>query len=223
MNVSEAVRSRFTVRAFLEKPVPAETVREILATARQAPSGGNLQPWHVHVLSGAPLREFKALIQRRLQDLPDGEGTEYRIYPANLGEPYRGRRYQCGMDLYTSLGIAREDKAARRRQFVMNFDFFGAPVGMFFCIDRQMGPPQWADLGMYLQTVMLLAREYDLHTCPQESWARWHRTVGEFIGLPEELMLFCGMALGYADEDAPVNRFRTARAGLDEFAVFHGF
>lgn len=223
MDVFEAVETRFSARAFLPRPVSGDIVRDIVSRARQAPSGGNLQPWFVHALSGEALEDFKALMRRRLKEDPEGEGTEYPVYPPSLWPPYRDRRYSCGMELYAALDIAREDTAARHGQFVRNFEFFGAPVGLFFSIDRGMGAPQWADLGMYLQTVMVLARGHGLHTCPQEAWARWYKTVGAFISLRDDRMLFCGMGLGHIDPDDPVNRFQPERAPLDEFASFRGF
>jgi len=203
--------------------VPEEKVRALLEAAKQSASGGNLQPWHVYVLAGEPLREFVALMEKRWQSNPAGEGSEYDIYPKNLGEPYRTRRFECGEDLYGTMGIPREDKRARVMQVMRNFRFFDAPVGLFFAIDRQMGIDQWMDIGIFQQSIMLAAREQGLHTCPQEAWAIWHKTVAEFVGMPPELMLCCGMALGYMDESAPVNRLRTRRAGLDEFATLKGF
>jgi nitroreductase len=221
LNVADAIRSRMSCRAFLASPVPMDTLRDILEAAKQAPSGGNLQPWSVHVLAEERLREFVALIRSKLPGQPQGEGTEYAVYPPNLKEPYRSRRFKCGEDLYTTLAIAREDKTRRLAQFARNYEFFGAPAAMFFCIDRIMGADQWADVGMFMQNIMLLAREHGLHTCPQEAWASWHRTVSEFLGLSPELMLFCGLAIGYRDESAPINRLRTDRAALAEFATFH--
>lgn len=223
MRVSEAIESRMSCRAFDGRPVDENVVQRILETARRAPSGGNLQPWIVHVLTGAPLADFRSLIRTKLLTQPRGEGTEYHIYPPDLKEPYRTRRFRSGEALYASIGIPREDKPARLRQFARNFEFFGAPVALFFAIDRQMGCDQWADVGMFMQNIMLLAREYGLHTCPQESWAIWHQTVAAFLGLPAELMLFCGMALGYRDEQAPINALRTERARLEEFATLRGF
>ena len=152
-----------------------------------------------------------------------GEGSEYHVYPPNLHEPYRSRRFKCGEDLYASIGIARENKPARLMQFARNYEFFGAPVGLFFSIDRRMGADQWADVGMFMQNIMLLARAHGLHTCPQEAWAVWPKTVAEFLGMPAEHMLFCGMALGHGDESAPVNSWRTERASLAEFATLRGF
>jgi nitroreductase len=221
MNVSDAIQSRMSCRAFLDTPVPQETIRSMLETAKRAPSGGNLQPWKVHVLTGAPLRKFLALIREKHRDQPQGEGTEYPVYPPNLKEPYRSRRYKCGEDLYATISVPREDKRRRLAQFARNYELFGAPVLMFFVIDRHMGVDQWADVGMFMQSIMLLAREQGMHTCAQEAWASWHRTVAEFIGLPPELMLFCGLALGFRDEAAPINRLRTERAALEEFAIFH--
>jgi len=223
MQVSDAINSRMSCRAFLPTPVARETIVSILETAKQAPSGGNLQPWLVHVLTGAALEELRAVIRAKLPAQPMGEGTQYDVYPPNLHEPYRSRRFKCGEDLYASIGIPRTDKFARLRQFARNYDFFGAPVGLFFSIDRRMGADQWADVGMFMQNIMLLAREHGLHTCPQEAWAAWHKTVGESLQLPPEHMLFCGMALGYRDEDAPINLWRTERAPLEEFATLRGF
>ncbi len=222
MKVSEAINSRITTRAFLDKPVPGEVLRHILETAKRAPSGGNLQPWHVWVLAGEPMVRFKALIKEKMAVSPRGEGTEYQIYPPELSEPYKARRFKCGEDMYATLGIPREDKFGRLLNFARNFEFFGAPAAFFFAIDRQMQEGQWADLGMFMQSIMLLAREHGLHTCPQEAWAIWHKTLGEFLPIPPDLMLFCGMGIGAMDEAHPINRLRTERAALSEFATFVG-
>jgi nitroreductase len=223
MSVSEAVATRMSCRAFLNTPVSGQTIREILEAAKQAPSGGNLQPWHVYAVAGEPLNQLRAIIAAKLPGQPMGEGSEYNMYPPNLTEPYRSRRFKCGEDLYATIGIARENRAGRLAQFARNFDFFGAPAALFFAIDRQMGADQWADVGMFMQSVMLLARERGLHTCPQEAWSLWYRTLGEFLAMPPELMLFCGMAIGHRDEAAPINRLKTDRAPLQEFATFRGF
>jgi nitroreductase len=224
VNVTDAVAGRMSCRAFLPTPVPGTTVRAILDAARRAPSGGNLQPWWVYAVTGEPLADLVAKVRARVMLDPRGDGTpEYDIYPAGLGEPYRTRRYRAGEDLYATIGIAREDKPARLRQLARNYEFFGAPVGLFFYVDRGLGAPQWSDVGMYMQTVMLLAGEQGLATCSQEIWSLVHRTVAECLGPPQELMLFAGMALGYADNSHPINDLRTERAALDEFASFRGF
>ena len=223
MHVHEAVATRFSCRAFLPTPVPKATMRAIVDGAARAPSGGNVQPWSVDVIAGPRVDALKALLAPRMNELPRAEGTEYPIFPPNMKDPYRGRRFAVGEQLYKSIGIPREDKAGRYRQYARNFQFFDAPVGLFFSIDRTLGPAQWADLGGLVQTVMLLARGYGLHTCPQEAWASWHRTLQAFLELPGEYMVFCGMALGHADEQAPINAWRSPRAALDTWANFSGF
>ena len=221
MTVTEAVAARISVRAFKPDPVPGALVREILELAHRAPSGGNLQPWRVHALAGAPLEALKA---KGMATLAGGlETPEYDVYPADLWDPFRTRRFVCGEDLYASISIPREDKPARLRQLARNVEFFGAPVGLFFSLDRKLGPPQWADVGMYMQTVMLLAVERGLDTCAQEFWARLPKTVGDFIGLPVDHMLFSGMALGYRDAAAPINTWRTRRDPFEVWAEMRGF
>ena len=222
MKVSDAINSRITTRAFLDKPVSGDVLRSILETAKRAPSGGNLQPWHVWVLGGAEMVRFKAIIKEKIAVSPRGEGTEYQIYPPELKEPYKARRFRCGEDMYATINVPREDKFGRLLNFARNFEFFGAPAALFFAIDRQMQEGQWADLGMFMQSIMLLAREHGLHTCPQEAWAIWHKTAGEFFSIPPELMLFCGMGIGYMDEAHPINKLRTDRARLSEFATVLG-
>jgi nitroreductase len=219
MNVSQAVAQRISVRAFRPDPVPGGLVREILEAAARAPSGGNLQPWRVHALTGAPLEALKA----RVRDNPFGETPEYDVYPANLWEPLRTRRFQCGEDLYATIGIPREDKAARLAQLAKNGELFGAPVGLFFSLDRKVGPPQWSDVGMLMQTIMLLAVERGLATCAQEYWARYPQTLAEILNLPADHMIFSGMALGYADEAAPINTLRTRRDPFEIWGEMQGF
>jgi nitroreductase len=221
MNVSEAVERRISVRAFKPDPVPADVVRDILMKAQRAPSGGNLQPWRVHAITGEPL---KALIANAQASMAEGrEAPEYDVYPADLWEPFRTRRYVCGEDLYASISIPREDKPARLRQLANNVKLFGAPVGLFFTLDRKLGYPQWADVGMFMQTVMLLACEAGLDTCAQEFWARFPKTVGDALELPDDHMLFSGMALGYRDETASINSWRTRRDPFEIVADLRGF
>ena len=219
MNVTQAVARRISIRAFKPEAPSGAVVREILEAAARAPSGGNLQPWRVYALAGQPLADLKAKVAAN----PFGETPEYDVYPANLWDPFRTRRFQNGEDLYAAIGIPREDKPARLRQLAKNGEFFGAPVGLFFCLDRKLGPPQWSDLGMYMQTVMLLAVERGLDTCAQEYWARYPQTVAEAVGLPEDHMLFSGMALGWRDESAPINTLRSARDPFEVWGELKGF
>jgi nitroreductase len=219
MNVSEAVERRISVRAFRPDPVPAAVVREILEAAARAPSGGNLQPWRVCALTGAPLEAFKAEVAAN----PFGETPEYDVYPPSLWDPFRTRRYQNGEELYASVGVGREDKGERLRWLARNAQLFGAPVGLFFALDRKLGPPQWSDLGMYMQTVMLLATERGLDTCAQEYWARYPKTVARACGFPDDLMVFSGMALGVRDPDHPINGWRSTRDPLETWTDLKGF
>jgi len=224
MDVRDAIASRCSCRAFLPNAVPLETVEDILSRAARAPSGGNLQPWLVHVLAGERLEALKVQLRPRFaKELPRGEGAEYQVYPPGLKEPYYTRRFRVGEQLYASLGIPREDRPARYRQFGRNYLFYDAPVGMFVCVDRVMGAPQWSDLGGFLQNISLLARAYGLHTCVQEAWTSWHKTVSAFLNLPPEHILFCGIALGHADEAAAINRWRSEREPVEAFATFEGF
>jgi nitroreductase len=223
MHVFDAVASRYSCRAFLPTPVPEAVVRDILSRASRAPSGGNVQPWHVHVLAGDRLEALRAIVRSRLDEMPRFEAAEYKIYPLDLKEPYEARRRRSGVMLYESIDVAREDRPGRYRQYARNFLFYDAPAGLFFSIDRSMGPPQWSDLGGFLQNVMLIARGHGLHTCAQEAWTHLHKTLASFLPLPPELMLFCGMALGHADESAPINAWRSPREPVDGFATFSGF
>jgi nitroreductase len=223
MQVYEAVATRRSVRAYLDKEIPLALLRDILSAAARAPSGGNLQPWRVYALAGTDLQAFKMQMVERVAESPRGEATEYPVYPENLGEPYAGRRFSVGEQLYAAISIPRGDKAGRLRQFAQNFQFFGAPVGLFCFVDRQMGSAQWSDLGMFLQTLMLLLRENGLDSCAQEAWSLFPRTVSTFLNAPSELMLFCGMAVGHADPAASINQLVTQRAVLDEFVTFQGF
>jgi len=223
MDVREAVASRFSCRAFLPVPVPLAVVRDILDRATRAPSGGNLQPWRVDALAGAALENVKARIRPRHAELPRGEGAEYQIYPDPLKEPFHARRREVGALLYAALGVARDDRPGRLAQYAKNFELFGAPVGLFVSIERSMGAPQWSDLGGFVQTILLLARAHGLHACAQEAWTHWHKTISPLLGLPADHILFCGIALGFADEQAAINRWRAPRAGVDEFATFRGF
>jgi len=223
MDVHEAVASRFSCRAFLPTPVPEQVVRDIVERAARAPSAGNVQPWRIYAIAGERVEALKRELAPRMNELPKGEGGDYRIFPDPMQEPFRTRRFAVGEMLYHSINVPREDKPARYRQYARNFQFFGAPVGLFFALDRSFGVAQWADIGGLLQTVMVLARGHGLHTCPQQAWVSWHKTIREFLNLPPNLMVYSGMAMGFADETAPINAWRSPRAALDEFATFDGF
>lgn len=220
MDVSEAVASRRSKRAYVDRPVAPELLREVLTLAARAPSGGNLQPWRVHVLTGETLVRFRGVMAARLAR-GDTDAIEYAVYPPSLQEPYRSQRFVLGEALYEKIGVARTDKLGRLAQFARNWDFFGAPAGLFCFVDRRMGPPQWSDLGMYLQTVMLLLRERGVDSCAQESWTTYAQTVYGFLQTAPEWMLFSGMAIGYADPDAPINALVSERADFDTFATLH--
>jgi nitroreductase len=215
MHVSEAVARRKSIRQFLPDPIDDSLIRDLLERAARAPSGGNVQPWRIYVVNGASMERFREFIAER-----PIEAGEYDIYPANLWDPYRTNRFAIGELMYSILGIARDDKAGRIAQFAKNGNFFGAPAGLFCFIDRRLGPPQWSDLGMFLQTFMLLAQEAGLGTRAQEWWSVKHSAVREFVGAPDEEMLFCGMSIGHADWDAPINSLRSERMPLDQWARF---
>ncbi len=219
MNVTEALKKRISTRAFLPKTVPESLLREILDVARWSPSGGNLQPWRVIVVAGAAKDAVVQLVKNYPGMMPAEEGDR-PVYPPNLWEPHRSRRYKVGEDLYGILGIPRENKSARLQQLARNFEFFGAPVGMFFVIDRRMGHGQWAHLGMFMQSLALAALERGVASCFQEFWGTLRTTLKTHFQLPEHDMIYCGMALGYADESAPINTLRTERASVDEIATF---
>lgn len=222
MDVLEAIRNRRSTRSFLDRPVGEDRLRAILDVARWAPSGGNCQPWHVYGLSGDSMARFRKELALAMQSDPFGEAPEFPIYPPAIKEPYRTRRFACGEPLNESIGIPRADKPARLRQMARNFEFFGAPAAFFFAIDRQMGPGQWAHLGMLMQTIALTAEAQGLATCMQESWMTRNSLVRRFFAIPETLQFYCGMAVGYADASAPINRWRTERAAVDEIATFLG-
>ncbi len=220
LSVSDAVRQRHSVRAYMPRPVERAVIEEILTLAARAPSGGNLQPWHVDVLAGEALDALRAAVRDRLAGGLDE--TEFHVYPPQLGHAHAARRRAGGEALYASIGIGREDKPARWGQFLRNYELFGAPAGLFFSIDRGFDRPQWAHLGMFISTVMLLAEERGLGTCAQESWAAVHGTVSDFLGLPENRIFYAAIALGHPDREHPINGFRTSREPVEGFARFHG-
>ena len=216
MNVTDAIAARRSVRGFLDRTADPALLRDIVVKAARAPSGGNLQPWHIDLVTGDSLAALKAVMAAKTA-AGELEAPGYHIYPRGLTAPYRDRRFAIGEAMYGHIGIPREDRTARLQWFARNFQFFGAPAALFCTVDRQMGPPQWSDLGMYLQNVMLLAVEAGLATCPQECWAMYPGTIEGFLDTPPERMLFCGMAIGYEDMAEPANRLRAERAPEGEW------
>jgi nitroreductase len=216
MKVSEAVESRQSIREYLEKPVDNNIIKEILEKSARAANGGNLQPWKICVINKESMKDFL----KQQSEWTEPETSAYDIYPPKLKEPYRTSRYELGEQMYSLLGIEREDKEGRFMQVLRNFEFFGAPAAIFCFVDKQMGPPQWSDLGMFLQTFMLLAQEAGLDTCAQEAWSMKQESVSDFFKVDSETMVFCGMAIGYKDTDATINQLRSERRPIDDWATF---
>lgn len=220
MNVLDAIRSRSAIRAYLDRPVPGELVETILDSARWAPSGVNSQPWQVAVVQGETRERIAAeIIEARAAGAK--ENADYQYYPREWIEPYKARRKDCGLALYGALEIRREDKARQVEAWNNNYRFFGAPTGLLFFIDRRMEQGSWVDMGMFIQNVMLAAREFDLATCPQASLADFPDIIRRILGIDEQLALVCGMALGYPDPDAPVNQYRLERAPIADFCRWY--
>jgi len=216
----EAIATRRSVRGFLPTPVDRATIEDILILATRAPSGTNIQPWHVYVCTGDARRKLSDDILAAFAADSASHEDEYQYYPRQWREPYLGRRRKIGKDLYGALGIGKEDKEAMVRQQARNYDFFGAPVGLFFTLDRDMEYGAWLDLGMYMQNVMTAARSHGLHTCPQQAFQRFHGIICPQLGIPDDQMLITGMALGYEDPAEPANRLVTEREPLSEFVRF---
>jgi nitroreductase len=217
MNVSEAVLNRSSIRSFTAREVNNSVIKDLLQKASRSPSGGNLQPWRIFVLNKSGMKNFLEFQRKWTGE----EVAAYDIYPKNLKEPYRTARFQVGEQMYGLLDIGRDEKEKRIAQVMKNFEFFGAPAGIFCFIDTQMGPPQWSDLGMFLQTFMLLSYEIGIDTCAQEAWSMKQDSIRSFLGLDaDNLTLFCGMAIGYRDENAKINQLKTERFPISEWANF---
>ena len=223
LSVAAALHQRRSIRKFTDQPVDPARLKEVFAAAQRAPSGGNLQPWQATVVTGDRWAAVKDAVAARLAMGRAGYQPEYDIYPKGLTDPWEARRFGVGEALYASLGIPREDKAGRLAQFVENYRGFGAPVMLFLHCSRIMGPPQWSDMGMWLQSVMLLLVEAGLASCPQECWAMYGQTVRQTLSLGDDQILFTGLAIGYADENAAVNQWTVPRVGLDEVIDWQGF
>ncbi len=218
MNIYTAVESRRAVRGFTSEPIASTALERVLSAAARTPSGANLQPWTIYVVTGAALDELKKRAGERVAAGDPGDPPEYRMYPPDLPPPYRQRRTAAAEQRYRALGIPRTDTDARAAHVAANWNCFGAPAVLFCYIDRLMGPPQWADLGMYLQTVMLLLRAEGLHSCTQMAWSVYHRTVAETVSPSAGAILFCGMSIGFEDPAARLPRID--RAPLTETVTF---
>jgi nitroreductase len=220
--VNGVIRERRSIRAFLPTPVPEETILEILDVAARAPSGTNTQPWQAIVVTGAKKEALsRELIETALDPARAAEHTqEYAYYPDKWVAPYIDRRRKVGYDLYGLLGISKGERERMDQQFARNYAFFGAPVGLFFTIDRVMGQGSWLDFGMFLQNVMIAARARGLDTCPQAAFCKYHRLVARHLDIPPERMLVCGMALGHEDSSRIENTLRTERTPARDFTRF---
>jgi nitroreductase len=218
--VARAITGRHSVRAFRPDPVPRETIEEILRVAAHAPSGSNIQPWRAYVLSGAPLERLRGAMRAAYLAGEKGHGREYKYYTDEPVEPYKARQRACGWGLYGLLGIGRGDFEKSRAYRVRNYEFFGAPVGLVFTIDRRLELGSWLDYGMFLQNIMVLARAHGLDTCPEASIAEFPKIIRAQLEIDEIEMVICGIALGYADETAPINGYRTPREELGVYARF---
>lgn len=219
LSVFEAIASRKSVRAFLPKPVPESILRDLLEKSARAPSGTNIQPWFVTVVTGERKERLTAALLAA-HDAGDTGDEEYNYYPPQWREPYISRRRKIGFDMYGLLGIGKGDKDKMHQQAGRNYAFFGAPVGLFFTIDRDMGQGSWLDFGMFTENLMLAARGHGLDTCIQAAFLKYHRIIEEILEIPAHQQLVTGMSLGYADPDAPVNRLETVREPLENFVRF---
>jgi len=221
MPLTDLMYARVSTRAFLARPVPIELVRAVIAAAGQAPSGTNIQPWQIHVVTGETRNEISAAVRSAaIQPVERPEWT-YDYYPKTWRDPYLARRRACGWGLYGLLGIQKGDREAGLAQELRNFNFFDAPVGLFLLIDRDLGRGSLMDCGMFLQNMMLAALDAGLATCPQAAWVPFDATVRAILGAPDTQMLVCGVALGYADPAAPVNRYRPGRLDIDAYTTWH--
>lgn len=219
MHVFEAIATRRSIRSFTERDIPRETLDDLLATAARAPSGGNIQPWKVHVLEAAAVRRVADAIHAARAT---GQvSADYTYYPVEWREPWISRKRKVGWDLYTLAGVQKGDRAAGERFHARNFDFFGAPVGLILTIDQDAGEGAWVDLGIFAGTLMLAARGLGLDTCPQAFFAEVAQPIRESLPLPAGELVVCGIALGYADPAARVNGLVTEREPVAGFATFH--
>ncbi len=223
LSVTEALTTRKSVRVYDNKAVPMTLIKEILELAGRSASGGNIQPWKVDVVTGNAIKQLSQTVQGYFQNCGGKPEPEFPTYPEKMSEPYHGRRAVCGEVMYEALSITREDKMQRMMQTMKNYDFFGAPVGLIISMERDMGQPQCLDIGIFMQSIMLLAKERGLDTCPQVSWTVCPQPIREALGLPENQKIMAGICLGYKAENQPVNDICQSRAVQNDYVSFHGF
>ena len=220
-DVFEAVRTRRSIRAYKPDPIPPQTLREIVELARWTPSGSNIQPWRVHVMTGATLKRVGGAIQNAFLTGEPGHTRDYNYYTDPIEEPYLARRRACGWGLYGTLGIGRGDHEKSQAYRATNYNFFGAPAGLILAIDRKLEVGSWFDYGMFAQTLMLAARARGLHTCPEAAIASYPDIVRRELNISRDYTIMCGMAMGYADETAVVNTFQPERIAVEDYATFY--
>ncbi|MGB0867930.1 MAG: nitroreductase [Granulosicoccaceae bacterium] len=220
-SVTDAINTRRSVRAFLPTPVDTQQLKDLIESAARAPSGTNIQPWHTHLLTGDSLA---AVVKEVQADYDQGVAydEERQYYPDKFFEPFLGRRRAVGWGLYKLLDIGKTDREKMAAQHRRNYQFFDAPAAFFFTIHRDLNVGSWLDYGMFLQNVMLLAREQGLHTCPQAAWCGYHAAIRRALPLSDDEVVVCGMAIGHADPDAVENTLLTERASLEESFSHHG-
>ena len=219
MSIKKLITSRYSVRSFIDKEVSLELIKEILKTANSAPSGGNIQPWKIYVVSN---NSYKELTTQAVSNFDNGvqEAIDYEIYPKPLADEYKKRRSECASDMYEAISIERDDIDSRMKQIRENFNFFGAPVGMIVTIDKSFAPNGWGHVGMFLQNLWLAAIDEGLGVCLQESWSIYPKTVKQVVKHPDNEMVWCGIAIGYPYTEDPINQYRTSRDSIDSFATF---
>lgn len=220
MRVSEAVNSRRSMRVFKPDPVAKTDIEWIIENANRSASNGNLQPWKLYVTMGAARKRLSAAILKAMDEGDNGPGAEYNVYPQEMTPVYDARRKLVGKQLYTLLGVPRGDAAGMLKQFRKNYEFFDAPVGMILSVEKRMGNGQWIDCGIFLDQLMLLAREKGLHTCPQAAFSRYQHVVRRELGIPDDQTVICGLALGHADPDVVPNSLITDRAPIQDFTTW---
>lgn len=221
--VDAAIRRRFATRSFTSRAVPRQTIIDILDVARFAPSGANIQPWHVYVVAGTKKDEISRTLLQAHEEARDQHASEYQYYASPLPEPYSSRRDQFGRLFYGSLGIEQSDMTSRARQTSKNYGFFGAPIGLIIAIDRRLQVGSWLDLGMFIQNVMIAAGARGLQTCPQETFSKYHALLRTLLPIPPEEIVVCGMSVGFGlGEDVSAGSLMP-KVAVSEFAEFVGF